>query len=92
MAWTDFQARSSATDRVKNIVHALQQVHVIAITLRDARALYQAGTDPTFNQVFDALIHTAGDRTEVNGMIVQLTALALTDWETAHSALLGLTP
>lgn len=90
MAWTDFQARSTATDRVKNIVHALQQVHAIAVNLRDARALYIAGTDPTFNQVFDALMHTAGDRSEVNGMIVQLTALAITDWEAAHAALLGL--
>lgn len=92
MAWTDFDARVNAVDRVRNIRHMLQQVRTIALVLRDAKALYAAGTDPTFNAVFNQLINTPGDRTEAGGMIDQLTALCVTDWEANHPELLGLTP
>lgn len=92
MAWTDFDARADAAIRVRNVALLLRQAHQIATQLRDAKALYAAGTDPVFNAVFDRLINTPGDRTEAGGMIDQLTALCVTDWEAAHAALLGLTP
>ncbi len=90
MAWTNFNDRAQAADVVRNLVGQLRTVHAAAVQLRDARALYLAGTDATFNAVFDQLISTAGDRTEISGVITQLTALVITDWEANHPSLLGL--
>ena len=69
----------------------LRTVHDFATTLQAAFALYQAGTDPTFNAAFNA-IFTAGERSELGTMINQLIALCITDWEANHAQALDLVP
>lgn len=90
MAFTDAAARLRAADNVRNVLGKIRTVHAMAIELRDVKALYLAGTNPTFNTVFDAIFDTAADRAELGVMIDQLTALCVTDWEANHSAVLGL--
>jgi hypothetical protein len=89
MAWETFETRATAADQVRNLVGNIRTVHFIATQLRDARALYLAGTNPAFNAVFDQLVSTAQDRTELSAMIAALTALVITDWEANHPAVLG---
>lgn len=89
MAFDTAQQRIDAVGRVGNILGTLRTVHHFALLLRDARALYQAGTDPAFNAAFDAIFNAAGDRSELSTMIVQLTALVITDWEASHGGVLG---
>lgn len=89
MAWDTFTTRADAADRVRNLLGTVRTIHVAAQQLRDARALYLAGTDPVFNAVFDQLISTSGDRAELSAMIAQLTGLCITDWEANHPSVLG---
>lgn len=90
MAWATYDARTDATDRVRNLIGTLRTVHALAVILRDGKDLYQAGTDPVFNAVFNELINSAADRTELAAMINQLTALCVTDWEVVHREALDL--
>lgn len=90
MAFEDAEERAKAVGRARNVLGNLRTAHAIAIRLRDDRALYQSGSDPTFNAAFDALYNTPADRTELAAMISDLTALCITDWEAAHRAPLGL--
>lgn len=90
MAFAQVEQRARAVSHARGVLDRLRGIHQMAIDLRDARALYIAGTDPVFNAAFDALYNAAGDRTELAGMINDLTALVITDWEAVHSAVLGL--
>ena len=67
----------------------VRTVHVYAAELKAAIELYQAGTDPTFKAAFNA-VFSAAERQELGTMINQLTALAVTDWETNHPGVLGI--
>lgn len=91
MSFSTAQQRIDAIGKVGNILGILRTVHLFAIELRDARALYLAATDPAFNAAFDAIFNAAADRTEVAAMIAQLTALAISDWEANHPDVLGVT-
>lgn len=90
MAWTTYDDRARATGQVRNLIGQIRTVHAATVILRDAKALYQAGTDPVFNNVFNELINSPADRTELATMIDQLVALCVTDWEAAHREALGL--
>lgn len=90
MAWANYDARTEATDRVRNLIGTLRTIHALALILRDGKDLYQSGADSVFNTIFNELINTPADRTELSAMINQLTALCITDWEAAHGDALGL--
>lgn len=92
MSFTAAQQRIDAAQQVSNILGKLHTIHQFAVELRDARALYLAANDPTFNAVFETILNVAADRTEISGMIVDLTALVITDWESLHPGALMLTP
>ncbi len=88
MAFGTAQQRIAAVERAGNVLGQLRTAYTFGAALRDALALYQAGTDPAFNAAFNALF-TAQDRTELGTMINQLLTL-VADWETNHAAALGL--
>ena len=90
MSFATAQQRIDAVGQVGNILGKLRTIHQFAVELRDARALYLAGTDPTFNAAFDAVFNVAGDRSELASVIASLTALAVTDWEGQHGQLIGI--
>lgn len=90
MSFAQAEQRAQAVGHARGVLGRLRTAHTIAVELRDARALYAAGTDPAFNAAFDALYNTAADRTELAAMINQLTALCVTDWEVNHPEALGL--
>ena len=88
MAFSTARDRIAAVERASNVLGQLRTAYTFGATLRDALALYQAGTDPAFNAAFNALF-TQADRTELGAMINQLSTL-MTDWETNHAAAIGL--
>ncbi len=53
-------------------------------------ALYQAGSDPTFNGAINALF-TRSERQEIAAMQGQIDQL-ITDWELNHRGAIGLPP
>ena len=89
MAFETADNRIAAVAKAGNLLGMLRTVHDFATTLQAAFALYQSGTDPTFNAAFNA-VFSASDRQELGTMINQLTALAVTDWEANHPGALGI--
>jgi hypothetical protein len=89
MAFDTATTRITAVERAGNTLGQLRTVYTYAQRLRDAKALYLAGTDPVFNAAFEALF-TGADRTELATMIDQLTALCITDWEANHPSAIGI--
>lgn len=88
MAFATAQTRITAVGQAGNVLGQIRTAYTFGVMLRDALALYQAGTDPAFNAAFNALF-TQADRTELGAMINQLSTL-VADWETNHAAALGL--
>lgn len=89
MAFTVIQDRIRAVETVGRVLGNIRTIYHQAKELRDARALYIANTDPAFTAAFNAIFDDPNDRAEIGAMIVDLTALAITDWEANHAAVIG---
>lgn len=80
-------ARLQSARDATNLLQLLRATYATAKQVQAALALYQAGTDPTFNAAVNALF-TAAERTELGAMGAQLAAL-VSDWETLHPGAIG---
>ena len=70
-----------------NFIDALRTTYQQAKVARNKIALYQAGTDPSFNAAINAII-PAADRTRIAAMKTQLDAL-LAAWEGTYDDIIN---
>lgn len=82
MALEQAPARAAAVSRAANVVGTIRTIYDHIQRLEQARALYVAGTDATFNSAFNALFDVT-ERAEISAMITQLKGIA-DDWEVNH--------
>lgn len=71
-------------------ISLLDQIRNIYGQCKNAQAnlaLYQAGTNPSFNAAINTL-HPPSERTELNQMLMQINTL-IADWETNHASVIG---
>lgn len=88
MAFENTNTKRAALELAGNTQGQIRTVHSIAKSLAAQLATYQAGTDPTLNQAFNAL-YTAPERAVLAEVIQELSGLAITDWEANHADLLA---
>lgn len=81
--FTGVQAKINSVHSALGVPERFKSVYQACKGVRDALALYTAGTDPTFNATLDALL-TTPQKQELSQMITLITPL-LTDWEANHS-------
>ena len=84
MAFDTARARIEAVGKAGGTLDQLRGVYRTAKALQAKLALYQAGTDPTFNAAFNAVFDVAADRSAIADMIGDLNTL-IGDWETTHA-------
>jgi hypothetical protein len=86
--FTDADQKLQSVNQAANLLNALRGVHVQAKTVQAHMALYQAGTNPTFNATINAAFGSA-QRAELADMLADINTL-VSDWEVNHRSALGL--
>jgi hypothetical protein len=88
MAFDTARARIEAVAKAGGTLDQIQSIYRTAKALQAKLALYQAGTDVTFNAAFNAVFDVVGDRNAIADMIGDLNAL-IADWESTHADVLA---
>jgi hypothetical protein len=84
MAFNTARTRMEAVGKAGATLEQIRTVYRTAKALSVKLALYQAGSDATFNAAFNAVFDVAGDRAAIADMIGDLNTL-IADWEGTHS-------
>lgn len=82
--------RRESVKQANNLLDLVLHVYQSGKQVQTLLALFQAGTDPTFNAAVSAL-YSAAERQELATMLAQINTL-ITDWETNHRNAIGLAP
>lgn len=72
--------------KANNVLANVQAVYSAAKIVQTLLALYQAGTDTTYNAAVNALF-SQSERSELGAMLTSINSL-VSDWETNHSGAL----
>lgn len=76
-------AKAQSVRDANNLLALFQSIYQTGKTIQTLMALYQAGTDPTFNGAINSLF-TTSERQELAQMQNQVNSLVV-DWEANHS-------
>jgi hypothetical protein len=83
-----YQTKQAAVNRAALFLHYARQVYIAGKAMQQLKADYVAGTDTVLVAAVNALF-SSGERSELSAMQTILDTL-LADWETSHSAALGI--
>lgn len=75
--------RREAVKGANNLLDLIRNLYESGRQIQALLALYQAGSDPTFNAAINAL-YTTAERAELAAMLAQVNTL-VTDWQTNHA-------
>ena len=87
MAFETTESKISGAKKAINILGKIQTLYAYGKDVQEALALYQAGTDASYNAAVNALF-TSGERTELLDMVTDIATLT-TDWETNHASVIS---
>lgn len=85
--YAPINATMDSMGRAASVLPQLQQIYQQSQAVQGLITLYQAGTDPTFNNAVNT-IFTPAERAQLSAMLTQLNTL-VNNWTANHSNLLN---